>query len=169
MVRRLIRPLLTAVLAVAPLTLAACVTVPAEAAPTEFQLHDMQANGGLYDSNAYLGKPMVIEFYFAGCPACNTNAPKVHDLVSEVYPQFAQVVEVSIDDERSDYDYWINKWHPITPVLDGSDRVLTRWFGVTAYPTTVVLDKDHNMIFKTVGVWSIATRNRIRNLIDQNQ
>ncbi len=144
-------------------------TVPAEAAVTEFQLRDMQANGGIYDSNAYMGKPMVIEFFFNGCPYCNDNVVNVKRLTDEYYPSKAQVVEVSVDDERSEYDRWIAKHHPITPVLDGSDEVLTRWFGVRGYPTTVVLDKNHNLLWKTSGVWNSATRARIRTLLDQNQ
>lgn len=165
----MIRRLLRVIPVLALMTLAACVTVPAEAAVTEFQLRDMQANGGIYDSNAHLGKPMVIEFFFNSCPYCNDNVPNVKQLVSEYHPDKAQVVEVSIDDERSEYDKWIAKHHPTIPVLDGSDQVLTRWFGVRGYPTTVVLDKNHNLIWKTSGVWSSATKVRIRAYLDANQ
>lgn len=151
---------------VAPLS---CVSIPADAAPANFRLQDMQPNGGMYDSNAFLGDPMVIEFYFNGCPYCNTNAPNVKELAAANHPRKAQVIEVSVDEDRVEYDKWFAKHHPMIPVLNGSDEALTRFFGVSSYPSTVVLDKNHNLLFKTVGVWSQATKTRIQRLIDQNQ
>lgn len=146
-------------------------TVPAEAAPTSFRLTDMQANGGMYDSAAYIGKPMVIEFYFNGCPYCDTNVPNFERMVSANHPAKAQVISISPDEDRSDYDAWIRRHRPTTPVLNGSanDGEVIRFFGVSGYPTVVVLDKNHNMIYKKSGVWSQATSAHIQRLIDGQQ
>jgi peroxiredoxin len=147
----------------------ACVTIPAEAAPANFQLHDMQANGGLYDSNAHMGQQMVLEFYFNGCPACEQNAPKLAQVAQRWRPAGVEVVEVSIDCDRSDYDAWLGRHHQTWPILNDCDRNLAHFFGVSAYPTTVVLKKDHELAWKTVGVWSQATQARIEQILRQGQ
>lgn len=144
-------------------------TVPAQAAPANFQLHDERAIGGIYDSNAYLGKPMVIEFYFNGCIYCNQNVVNYERLVTANYPLKAEFVSVSIDDDRGEYDSWIRKYHPVTPLLNGSDTVLADFFGIRSYPTAVVLDKEHNLLFRTVGVWTQAVQARIQRAIEENQ
>lgn len=154
----------------AAFALTACVTVPADAAPANFQLHDMQPNGGVYDSNAYLGKPMVIEFYFNGCHYCNDNVRNFDVIVASNYPAKAQVISVSVDEDRSEYDAWIRNHHPITPLLnDSANEEVIGFFGVHSYPTAVVLDKNHNLLFRTVGVWTQATQARIQRLINENQ
>lgn len=148
--------------------LVACVTWPASAAPVHFSLMDMSADGGRYDSAGQLGKPIVIEFYFNACPYCDQNAPNVKALQVERHGATAQIVEVSIDCDLSDYAAWMRRHPPGGPVLNDCDgEALAQSLGVSSFPTTIVLDKNHNRLWSSVGVWSSAKKAKIRQLISQ--
>lgn len=143
-----------------------CVSWPANAAPVHFQLQDMNAQGGRYDSAAHAGKPMVLEFYFNGCPYCDQNAPNVKALASEWHGDNAQVLDVSIDCDLGDYSAWMHRHGPTWPVLNDCDgEALAQSLGVSSYPTTIVLDKNHNRVWSSVGVWSAAKKAKIRQLL----
>lgn len=144
---------------------AACVTWPAQAEPVHFSLIDMGAEGGRYDSAGHLGQPMVLEFYFAGCSYCKQNAPNVKALSTERHGKGAQIVEISIDCELSDYAYWLARYAADGPVLNDCSGDISQSLGVSSYPTTIVLDKDHNRVWSSVGVWSSAKKAKIRQLI----
>ncbi len=154
-------PLLGSVTAAVGLAVAGCVTTPPVVGPVGFALQDMNASGEVWDSAAAAGMPVAIEFYFNGCPACERNAANVKRLAQARHGETAKVVEVSIDCDGGDYADWIRRHGSSWPVLNGCDRELTRRLGVSAYPTTVVLDRDHSVLFTTVGVWSAATYRRI--------
>lgn len=145
-----------------------CVTL-APAEPIHFSLTDMQPAGGMYDSAGQAGKPIVIEFYFESCPYCNQNAGNVKSLAAEWHGEKAQVIEVGVDCDRSDYDKWIRRHAPIVPVLKDCDGdSLAQRLGVSSYPTTIVLDKNHNRVYATAGVWSAAKKQKIRLLLQEN-
>lgn len=145
--------------------LAACQTTQSPAAPVVFSLQDMKS-GETYDSTV-MQVPMVLEFYFNGCPACNSNAPNVAALAEEYHGTAAQILEVSIDCDDDDYASWIRKHPSRAPVLNACDRSLTAELGVRAYPTTIVLDREHKVVYRTTGVWSSAVKTRIKGLLRQ--
>lgn len=145
--------------------LVGCVTL-ATAEPVHFRLQDMGGQGGRYDSAAHLGKPMVLEFYFYGCHFCRDNAPNVKAMSAEWHGDRAQVVEISIDCELSDYAAWLARYAADGPVLNDCDGdALAQSLGVSSYPTTIVLDKDHKRVWASTGVWSSAKKARIRQLL----
>jgi peroxiredoxin len=152
------------ILAVLP-WLAACVTWPAEAAPVHFSLTDMGAEGGRYDSAGFMGQPMVLEFYFDGCRYCRENAPNVKALSTERHDQGAQVVEISIDCDLADYANWLARYAADGPVLNDCSGDVGQSLGVSSYPTTIVLDRNHVRVWSSVGVWSSAKKAKIRQLI----
>lgn len=142
----------------------ACVTF-GDAKAVEFELVDENNGRALYSSEAHMGVPIVLEFYFNGCPACESNAANVKRLAEEYHGTGAQIVEVSIDDDASDYEDWIQRHEPSWPVLNDGARQLARDQGVSSYPTTIVLDSAHRVVYRTIGVWSQATYARIARLI----
>ena len=143
-----------------------CVSWPAGAAPVHFTLMDMRDPGGMYDSAGHKDKPMVLEFYFNGCPYCDQNAPNVKALAAEWHGLNAQVLDISIDCDASDFDAWIRRHRPTWPVLKDCDgEALAQQLGVTSYPTTIVLDRNHVRVWSSVGVWSAAKKQKIRQLL----
>lgn len=112
-------------------------------------------------------KVLVIEAYFNTCPYCNDNAANVDDLAEEFSHELRlKVVDVGIDRKTSDYQAWISKHNPNHPVLMDSNKKLISQLGTSSYPSTYVIDCQGNVKFRSVGVWSSLTKERIKAAID---
>lgn len=110
---------------------------------------------------------VVVEAYFNTCPYCNDNAANVDDLAEEFSHELRlKVVDVGIDRKTSDYQAWISKHNPNHPVLMDSNKKLISQLGTSSYPSTYVIDCQGNVKFRSVGVWSSLTKERIKAAID---
>lgn len=141
-----------------------CVTTEtptALSAPISFNLPNYTDDSNLLRSDSLIGQKMVIEFYFNGCPSCNSNAQNFRSMWGQ-HGRHAQFLEVSIDCDQSDYEDWTASHDPEWPVLMDCDRVLAEGpLNVQSYPTTVVVDRNHNVIYRTSGVWNTAKKRAI--------
>jgi peroxiredoxin len=145
----------------AAFALSACQTFAEPAGPIGFDLYDVNDANADYRSADYAGKPILLDFYFAACPACQRNHGNVHAAAEEFHGADGQVAEISIDCEQEEWDSWIDRYSISTPVLNDCDRVLAERLGVRSYPTTIVLGRDHNVAYRFVGVWTAAAKARI--------
>ncbi len=133
-----------------------------------FTLPQMNAEvpGTLYSSEQQSCPVFVLENYFLNCPYCNDNAPNVDDLAEEFKDnKFVAVLDIGIDKSDSQYEEWIRRHHPNHPVLKDAKKTLTNQLGTSGYPSTYVLDFEGKVVLKTSGVWSSATKAKIRNKI----
>lgn len=124
-----------------------------------FKLEDMR-NGTVVDSAA-TKHPMLIEFYYNTCPACNTNAQYVEKVGIE-FTNKVLTVDFGYDCKKTSYDAWIARHRPSHPVLNGCNSPIFDDLDIGAYPTTVIVDKNKNIVFKTIGTWSNTEMNAIR-------
>lgn len=122
--------------------------------------------GDSYSFEEHSKKVHVIELYFNSCPACNDNAPNVHEYFKEVEGHSGiQVLDVGIDSKDSDYRSWLSKHGSLFPVLKDSGRKLAKLTNTRLYPTTVVLDCQGEFTFKSVGVWTEATKKSLNEAV----
>lgn len=124
--------------------------------------------GQTFNINDQTG-PFVLEFYFRACPACVKNAPNVDEVASQYHGTKGKVLEIGIDCSVDQYQAWIREHSPKGLVLNGCDSDLIDKYGVTRYPTTIVLKPDRTIAGRFVGVWSSSTKDRIKRLLDNNQ
>lgn len=113
--------------------------------------------------NSANGKPILIEFYFNDCPACNNNAANVKAIANDFNNEVTHVVEFSYDCEASDYSSWIRRHTPTAFVLYGCDHGIFDELNVHSFPTTIILDANRNVVARYVGTWSSRTKTEIRN------
>jgi hypothetical protein len=133
----------------------------------EFNLVDMK-DGSSYESLNHVGAAYLIEFYFAGCPACNENAENMNQMAFHFAgSRNVQVVEISIDCDGRDYRTWISRHAPVSPVLNGCDSEIVERLGVSRFPTTFVYAPDRREAMRGIGVWSQSTYDRIKRYLDQ--
>lgn len=137
------------------------------AAIKPFSLPQMNPQGPLYQSSDHPDSVFVIENYFIDCPYCNDNAENV-DALAEEYKENArvQVLDVGIDRTVAQYEEWIRRHNPNHPVLNDGARKLTRQLGTSHYPTAYVVNSSGEVLLKTTGVWSTATKAKIRGAIE---
>jgi hypothetical protein len=94
----------------------------------------------------------------------------VKALAKEIHGMQAQVLEISIDCNQSDYNSWISKHSPEIPVLNACRREhdLDEQLNISGYPTTVVLGTDRVERGRFVGVWNSRTTEDIKRLVRES-
>jgi len=131
-------------------------------------MNPQSSTGETYESSQYLDAVWVIETFFLGCPYCNDNADNVNALQDEFKnDERVQVLDLGIDTSDSSYTEWIRRHQPNHPVLKDVSRKVVRQLGTSVYPSTYVLDKNLNVVFKSTGVWGTNTSNQIKDAVEK--
>lgn len=113
-----------------------------------------------YELSSKMDQPMLLEFFFAGCRACRDNREAFHEVASEMAP-YAAVFELSIDCEKEKLSGWVEETKPSWPVLSVCERDLVDELEVRRFPTTLVIDRQRQVILRHVGVWSPEAKAKI--------
>jgi thiol-disulfide isomerase/thioredoxin len=113
-----------------------------------FSAHDI--NGNKIKLKELIGKVVVLNFWFIGCPPCRMEIPELNKIVLQ-YTDDPNVVFIAI---ALDYKSDIKKYIKDTPFLyhiidDG--KMYADLYKIRLYPTNVVLDKGGKVRFHTSG------------------
>ena len=86
------------------------------------------------------GQTVVLNFWFAGCPPCITEMPALNRLVK----RFANdpVVFVAFSKDKSEILRKFRYADEFHYQLVGDDREVHHRYGVSGYPTHVLIDRD---------------------------
>lgn len=98
--------------------------------------------------------PVFLNFWASWCPACRQEAPENEKLQQRLGPKGLKFLPVSIDRGPSALDD-VRKFMEefklsFRPLLDSNGEVFDRW-GVTAIPTTFLIDRKGKIVAKEVG------------------
>ena len=129
----------------------------------DFTLLDL--NNNKVSLSDFRGKVVVLNFWATWCPPCIAEAPDLVEVSNAYKDKGVQFIGVSDDDvsalEKFVSDYGIE--YPI--LLDGSiDRIMPKW-GISAIPTTFILNGNGEIVFKKVGMMS---RDQLINAVEQS-
>ncbi|QMT33547.1 TlpA family protein disulfide reductase [Conchiformibius steedae DSM 2580] len=105
-------------------------------------------------SNADLnGKVTLLNFWFPSCPGCVSEMPKLIQTAKDYQNKPFQIIGIAVPVDSADSvrHYASSRALPFAVAYDG-DRTVTRAFVKTElYPTSVLLDKQGNIIQTFVG------------------
>lgn len=120
-------------------------------------------DGGKYKLKDLRGKVVVINFWFIDCLPCQKEIHELNKVVAD-YKDSSNVVflAVCLDEEgrirksiaEKPFDYHIIE----------NGRVITGIYGITVYPTNLVLDKNGKVVFHSSG-FNVAVAPWIRKSI----
>ena len=130
--------------------LLAIVLIPDNKPAPTFSLSDLQ---GKPVSNANLqGKVSFINFWFPSCPGCVSEMPKVIKMSKDYQGKDFQVLGIAqpIDPIESVHQYVKEYGLPFTVMYD-ADKTAAKAFGTQVYPTSVLIDKNGNILKTYVG------------------
>lgn len=120
----------------------------------QFELPQMNGEniGQMYRSVDHEDAIYVFEAYFNLCPYCHENAPQIKQLAEEFKNEpRVQIVDVGRDCRDSDYRSWVNRHQPVHPVLKDCNQVVIGQLGVSAFPTTAIVDCKGKERLRNVG------------------
>lgn len=116
---------------------------------TSFSERDM--NGNKFVLKDLQGKVVVLNFWFINCPPCRMEIPQLNELVVS-YRQNPDVVFIAIAlDEKYEIQEFLKANPFLYHIIDGG-RYIASQYGITLYPTHVVLDKEGKAVFHSSGL-----------------
>lgn len=126
---------------------------------------DRDITGTKWDLKKLQGKVVVLNFWFVNCSPCRMEIPELNKLVAN-YKDNNDVIFLAVAlDSRSDIkEFLSNTPYDYHIISDG--RPITSQYGITSYPTNVVLDRQGKVSFHTTG-FSPKTVSVVKSSIDE--
>jgi Peroxiredoxin len=112
---------------------------------------------GSWDSADYLGQPIVVNFWFAGCPPCRLEAEDLEALHQDFQADGVQFIGVNILDGPETARTFADEFGVTYPSLMDANSGLVRLSfageaSPNAVPTTLVLDREHRVAARVNGL-----------------
>ena len=115
-----------------------------------FELTGTTISGEPIDVTKLQGKVVLVEFWATWCGHCLDQLPALKRHYQRYHEHGFEIVAVSVDDDREELESFLKKQQlPWTIVHDeeaGSDHPATTQYGITAYPTSFLLDRAGRVI-----------------------
>ena len=146
----------------------------------EFTFEDIDGTLVSLTDERFKDKPVLINLFGSWCPNCNDEAPVLAKLYKKYHPQGLEIIglafEFTEDKQRDKKQLAIfKKRHGINyPLLlaGGNDKnSATKVLGfldqVKSYPTTLFLDKNHNVVKINTGFSGPGTGEHYTQLVNE--
>jgi thiol-disulfide isomerase/thioredoxin len=118
-------------------------------------LQAKQLSGDIIDLDQYKNTVIIIDFWATWCPPCVAEIPHFISL-QEKYGKDIVIIGISVDKDMDALARFIKEKKLNYPV-GLFDPSMTDIFGeISGIPTTFVLDKNHSIVDKAVGLHSQA-------------
>jgi thiol-disulfide isomerase/thioredoxin len=127
---------------------------PGERQAPPLQLDSLR--GGRIDLAALRGKVVLVNFWATWCPPCVEEIPSLQRLYETLRPQGLEILAVDVGETVETMEaFLVDKPVGFPVLMDPEGDALRRW-GVYAFPTTLVLDRQHRIRYAVFGAfdWS---------------
>lgn len=136
-----------------------------------FQVQDV--NGKTFNSQVLGAKYLLIDFWGSWCQPCRASHPELKEIYERYKSKGLEILGVayesgSLENQLTqwkkaiaeDQIYWIQ-------VLNTPQNNLVKLFGITSYPTKILVDPKGNILFRTNG-HSEELKKQLAAIFDQN-
>ena len=120
---------------------------------------------GNFDLAELAGQPVVVNFWFPSCPPCRAEMPDLQEAYTEFKGrgvQFVGIQQLGID-SREDAIAFLEEVGVEYPNVPDENSAIQLAYKILAYPTTVFLDRNHDIVKKWSG---LITREELREQIE---
>ena len=126
-----------------------------------FVLTDMQGN--TIDSKKLKGKIIVLNFWFTTCMPCIAEISRLN-AVYKKYKNNPKVVFIAITFNRKEKVKNFLQYHPMQYTVIPFDNPTCTKFGVSGFPTNIVIDKNGNYQWISLGGHSAIDKEIIKQI-----
>jgi len=95
-------------------------------------------------------KPIMIHFWSTWCPVCKIEAPNIQ----RVSKDYNVLTIASQSGSNKDIIKYLKENNVDFKFINDFDNSYAEQFNITVFPTTLIYDKDKNLIFSEVGYTS---------------
>ncbi len=100
----------------------------------------------------FKGSVVIIDFWATWCPPCREEIPHFVELYDQYKEQGLEIIGVSMDQSPGRVlPGFIKKYDINYTILFGEDKVYDLYGGISAIPTTFIVDKEGNIVRKYIG------------------
>ena len=111
--------------------------------------------GGVFNLDRLEGQPVLLNFWFPSCPPCRAELPDLQDAYQrhgeEI--QFLGVQLLGLDSAEEGQQF-LNEFGITYPSGPDVENQMIRDFKVLGFPTTIFIDRNHNVVKKYAGILS---------------
>lgn len=135
-------------LAAALLTLLAGLSPPALAAGASEPAPDFELplrGGGSVKLSALRGQVVMINFWASWCAPCRQEFPILDEMYRKYQPMGFTLVGVNVESETGDAERFLASMPVSFPVAFDSENSVSGQYGVSAMPTTLLVDRKGNV------------------------
>lgn len=126
-------------------------TVVSDKKAADFKLKTL--DGKEVKLSDYRGKIVIIDFWATWCPPCRKGIP---DLISlqEEFKKDLVVIGISLDQQNTikDLKPFIENYKINYPVVLGDEKVVKDYGGISAIPTSFIIDQKGNIVDSHIGL-----------------
>lgn len=137
----------------------------------DFNLYDQY--GKEHKLSEYRGKTVFLNFWATWCPPCRGEMPHIEDLYKEYNKNQDEVVILGVaspnlgnEGSEEDIKEFLNQNKYNFPVVMDKDGALAYQYGISAFPTTFIIDKDG---YVTQYVPGAMDKKTMKSLIEGEQ
>lgn len=142
---------------------------PAAIPAPDFTLSDQYGN--MHTLSDYKGKTVFLNFWATWCPPCRAEMPEIQEIYEEYGENTSDVIILGIagpnyGNEGSSEDianFLANNGYSYPTVMDAGG-LIAYFYGISAYPTTFMIDADGNVYGYVTGQ---ITKDIMQDIIEQ--
>lgn len=143
-------------------------TSPAVPAP-DFTLEDQYGN--IHTLDSYKGKTIFLNFWATWCPPCRAEMPEIQEIYEEYGENGSDVIilgvaspETGREGTAEEIAAFLSDNNYTYPVVMDTDGILAYYYGISAYPTTFMIDSNGNVYGYVTGQ---ITKDIMQSIIQQ--
>jgi cytochrome c-type biogenesis protein len=135
----------------------------------DFTLQDQYGNTHTFSD--YKGKTVFLNFWATWCPPCRAEMPEIQEIYEEYGENNSDVIILGIaspnvgrEGSAEDIAAFLSENNYTYPVVMDTDGIIAYYYGISAYPTTFMIDSDGNVYGYVSGQ---ITKDIMKSIIEQ--
>lgn len=117
----------------------------------DFELQNL--DGQSISLSNFKGKPMLINFWYTGCPPCRKEMPYLQQIYDERQGSELLVLAINVGESASAVNGFFQDNNLSFPVVLDTKAVVVRKYNIQFFPTTFFIDKDGIIQEKVIGAF----------------